>query len=416
MRRTMPEIEVTFFTHQLPVFDSTARNVVYAKGRRAGGTLGAVNRLVEIAHEQPTSRHLWVDVVQRNIERVLERYFLPLLRGTAFRCNGRERTLRFANGALCDFGSAERPELMEGFGYGFIWVNEAGHVLKDEALYYNTLLPMVLEADQPQLFFIGAPKGPGLFQRMFDWGADPKRQEWVSFRHPSHRNPRLNRAELERMRAHMPEREYRQEILAEFVTGEGAVFRAVEEIATAEPETAPQPGVPYVMGVDLARTGDYTVAWVGRADIRRGVCCERFRGLSWRVQVARIAALARRFGAAPVYVDATGVGDPVCEELRLAGVSVEPVVLTPARKRDLIDGLAVAIEQQRLAIYRHEPTLRELAAYEQVALPSGGVRTAAPAGQHDDCVVALALCQWGMSAWGGELILGSPTVTSEFMD
>ena len=78
--------------------------------------------------------------------------------------------------------------------------------------------------------------------------------------------------------------------------------------------------------------------------------------------------------------------------------------------------LAVAIEQQRLSIYPHEPTLHELTAYEQFPLESGRTRTSAPAGEHDDCVIALALCHWGMTAWGGDFILGSPTVSSEFMD
>ena len=106
----MPEIKVTFFTHQLPVFDCRARNVVYAKGRRAGGTMGAVNRLVEIAHKESKGRHLWVDTVQRNIQKVVDRYFRPLLKGTAYKWNSSDRVLRFANGTYCDFGSAQRPE------------------------------------------------------------------------------------------------------------------------------------------------------------------------------------------------------------------------------------------------------------------------------------------------------------------
>ena len=66
----------------------------------------------------------------------------------------------------------------------------------------------------------------------------------------------LNKQELERMRTHMPEREYRQEILAEFVTGEGAVFRDVTAVATAAAEFEGARGVAYVIGVDLARRGN----------------------------------------------------------------------------------------------------------------------------------------------------------------
>jgi len=409
-------LEVTYLRHQVPVFDCPARNVVYVKGRRAGGTLGAVNRLIEIAHTRPGTRHLWIDTVQRNIERYVRRYFLPRLDGTRCDWNAGLRTLRFEGGAYCDFGSAEKPENIEGFAYDHIWVNEAGIVLQNEELYYNTLLPMVLESPQAQLFFIGAPKGGGLFKRMYEWGKSNGRKDWRSFRHASYRNPLLNAGELKRLKRHMPERVYRQEILAEFVEDEGSVFQGAQRAARAEPEASPEPTAPYVLGVDLARYEDYTVVWVGRADTHTGVHCERFRRLPWRQQVQRIAELSRRYGGAPAFVDATGVGDVVCEALQESGLAVQPVVLSAQRKRHLIDHLALGIEQERLTFVPHDETLRELALYEHTRLPSGGERTGAPPGEHDDCVIALALCFWGMAARSGELILGSNTVSSELRD
>ena len=60
------------FQHQEDVFMSNARNVVYVKGRRAGGTQGAAMRLIELAHHpHPPSRHLWIDTAQRNIDKVV---------------------------------------------------------------------------------------------------------------------------------------------------------------------------------------------------------------------------------------------------------------------------------------------------------------------------------------------------------
>jgi len=403
----MTKVEVQFLAHQVPVFDAAARNVVYVKGRRAGGTLGAVMRLVELAHQRPGSRHAWIDTVHRNIGRYVRRYFLPRLRGTAYAWNRTQHTLTFQGGSICDFGSAQRPENLEGFAYDFIWVNEAGIVLRNEAIYYHTLLPMVIENPAAQLFFIGAPKGPGLFQRMYDWGQGGDAAQWLSFRHPSGANPLVSPAELERLRAHMPERVYRQEILAEFVAGAGTVFRHGPALAGAEPEAAPNPAAPYVLGVDLARYGDHTVVWVGRADTFTGVACDRFHRVPWKQQVQRIAALARRYGNALAYVDATGVGDPVCDALEAAGLAVERVVLSAGRKRQLVDHLALAIEQERLTLVPHEQTLHELAVFEHTTTAHGHTRTGAPPGETDDCVVALALCTWGMAAWGGEFILGS---------
>lgn len=373
-------------------------------------------RLVEIAHQRPGSQHLWVDTVYRNIDKVFARYFRRALKGTKYDWNATHKVLRFQGGSYCDFGSAERPDTLEGWAYDYIWINEAGHVLKDESLYYHTLLPMALESPQAQFFFVGTPKGPGLFQAMYGWGQDSAREDWFSRRHPSSVNPKLNAAELERLRAHMPDRQFRQEILAEFVMGEGAVFRDVPSIATAQPETEGERGVVYTIGVDLARYSDFTVAWVGRGDMRAAVCCDRFSRIPWGLQVARLASLSRRFNNARLVVDATGVGDPICEDLRAADLPVEAVVLSASRKRALVDALAVAIEEQRITIIPHEETLRELEAYEQTALPSGQMRTGAPAGKHDDCVIALALCHGGMTAPAREWIHGDPLISLAYGD
>ena len=109
----MESRELTYLKHQPQVFDCPARNVVYAKGRRAGGTRGAATRLIELAIEHPGSRHLWVDTVRRNIERYVARYFRPMLPQGAYRWNGLTQVLEFGNGSYCDFASAERPESME---------------------------------------------------------------------------------------------------------------------------------------------------------------------------------------------------------------------------------------------------------------------------------------------------------------
>lgn len=407
------KLKIEYLPHQPEVFDSTVKNVVYAKGRRAGGTTGAAHRLLELAHENPGSKHLWVDTTMRNIQRYVQRLFLPRLEGTQYKWDKAGKSLKFEGGSHCDFGSATRPELLEGFGYDCIWLNEAGIILKNPLLYFETLRPMVLESENPRFFFIGAPKGGGLFKAMYDWGQDPKNTDWASFRHSSFKNPLVNRAELERMKSHMPERNWRQEILAEFIEGEGAIFRNLENLPKATPEKKAQAGAEYVIGVDLARYHDFTVAWVGRMDRFAGVCVERYGGKSWENQVARLSALSRRFGNARMLVDATGMGDPVAEALQNAGLAVEPFVLTAVTKRRLIDSLALSIEQALLHIIPHGETLAELAQYQIIELPSGHQRTSAPSGGHDDCVIALALCHWGMRASGGEFILGQPMETRE---
>ncbi|MEE8433929.1 MAG: hypothetical protein V3S64_04000, partial [bacterium] len=111
--------------------------------------------------------------------------------------------------------------------------------------------------------------------------------------------------------------------------------------------------------------------------------------------------------------DATGMGDPVVEDLAGEGLRVQGIHFSKETKRRLIDHLAIGIERERLTIIPHDQTVRELHAYEYRQLPTGHLRSEGGGGQHDDCVIALALCYWGMSAREPGFILGSRMVTSE---
>jgi hypothetical protein len=409
----LPVPHLPWLDHQSEVFHCTAPNVVYVKGRRAGGTMGMTLRAIELCYEKPGSHHLWIDTVHRNIGRYIPRYFLPNIPPGECDWQVTKHSLVFANGSLVDFGSAQLRENIEGFGYDYLWVNEAGIVLKDDSLYYNTLRPMLLDAGSAQSFFTGTPKGRGLFQRMYYWGQDEARPDWRSFRQPSSVNTHLSAPLLEELRHEMPERVYRQEILAEFVADESQVFNGLERAAVATPEDVPAAGAVYVMGVDLARHRDYTAVWVGRLDTQAAIHCERFHGIPWQQQVERLQVLSRRYGQAIAYADATGVGDAVCEQLAAAGVPVCPMRFTSARKAALIERLAACLEQGTFTLVPHEPTLRELEVFEYQRTAFGGTRLTAPAGQHDDCVIALALCLWGMEQPRGGFIFGPSLVTRD---
>ncbi len=63
----------------------------------------------------------------------------------------------------------------------------------------------------------------------------------------------------------------------------------------------------------------------------------------------------------------------------------------------LVDSLAILFEKKRIVL--PEPriwpeAIDELEAFEFAVSDSGNVKTGAPSGQHDDCVVALTLAAW----------------------
>ena len=112
-------------------------------------------------------------------------------------------------------------------------------------------------------------------------------------------------------------------------------------------------------------------------------------------------------------MDATGAGDPVCDDLRPELPDIEGFVFTAQSKAEIVQRLAVAIEQRRVSWPGGRPAAgggdweiltAELKRYEYEIGPAGRVTYGAPAGFHDDCVMALALAnhaRWRSQNGGG---------------
>jgi len=158
----------------------------------------------------------------------------------------------------------------------------------------------------------------------------------------------------------------------------------------------PQPGHRYVMGVDLARTEDFTVLICVDQGTNQVVAFDRFNEISWTLQKEKIAVMARKYNNAAVVVDASGVGDPIFEDLSRLGLNVEGFKFNSTSKTELVERLILAIEQ-RIVYFPNIPELvEELEAFTYELTPTGKFKYTAPDGQHDDCVIALGLALYGL--------------------
>ena len=168
-----PEITVKVTYHPAQdriFFRSATRNKVIVKGRRFGLTRGFAQYAIESMLDG-VSPILWVDTVNTNIARYVDRYFVPVLRqipANVWDWRSSKKELRIGE-SVCDLRSADIPENIEGFGYKLIILNEAGIILKDEYLWHNTLRPMMIDFNSPILAG-GTPKGKNLFYRLYNKG------------------------------------------------------------------------------------------------------------------------------------------------------------------------------------------------------------------------------------------------------
>ena len=88
-------------------------------------------------------------------------------------------------------------------------------------------------------------------------------------------------------------------------------------------------------------------------------------------------------------MDATGVGDPIVEELQREDPLVEGFKFTSTSKQQLMEGLVTSIQQGAIK-YPDGVMVDELSMFEYV-YTKNGVKYSAPDGMHDDCVMALGL-------------------------
>ena len=292
--------------------------------------------------------------------------------------------MRVPGGGVADFWTLStstegKSSAGRGRKYARVFVDEAAHAPQLEADWTMAIRPTLadLEGDA---WFLSTPFGHNYFHRLWVNGQDGK-PGWKSWQMPTSTNPYIKPAEIEAARVELPADAFAQEYLAEFLADAANPF-GVNAIRACITDYVPR--VPTVWGVDLAKSHDWTVA-VGLDQGGRVVAFQRWQS-DWRNTAARVAAM---IGNTPALVDSTGVGDPIVEQLQQSCPLTEGYKFTMTSKQQLMEGLAVAIQQGRTG-FPEGPIVNELELFQYEYRPSG-VRYTAPAGMHDDCVDALAL-------------------------
>ena len=171
----------------------------------------------------------------------------------------------------------------------------------------------------------------------------------------------------------------------------------------------------YIAGADIGQAHDPTALAVGELvegefHLRH---LERLPlGMPYPEVATRIGAMMQALpGPGTLVVDATGVGRPVLDMLRGAGLDPVAVSITGGRaitfsdgmwkvpKRSLIRPLVAAFESERLKVARGlryaKALTRELQAFER-RVNARGHDAYNGIGEYDDLVIATALATW----WG----------------
>jgi hypothetical protein len=220
-------------------------------------------------------------------------------------------------------------------------------------------------------------------------------------------NPEIPFAEIEQIFATVPLRTFQQEILAQFLEGEGAVFRNILANLYPGGDTPEMhAGHSLVMGVDWGKQSDYTALSVACVECMREVAFDRFNQIDYHFQRERLKALVDRWHVTYILAEANAMGDPIIEELQRAGLPVEGFVTSATSKPPLIESLALSLEREEVKWLDIPIATAELEAYERtVSATTGRPSYGAPSGVHDDTVMARALCRQAIGKGGPWLVI-----------
>lgn len=419
------EIEIPYnFTpapHQIGPLETLARFVVLVWHRKAWKTSLAVNQLMIEAMKVPgtywyvaptygeAKRTVWDDL------EMFPRYCPPNIWDKRNKSN---LTISFPNGSIIYILSADNPDVLRGPNPKGVILDEYD-TMKSE-MWSAIVQPIMMANPKSWCWIIGTYKGRKDLHRKFTYAKQQMEElgdksQWYASILKASTSGIIAPADLEEARKTTTEAFFKQEYECEPLENASAVFRNIENATKViDPHTGvlipwtgisePKPGHRYQIGVDLAKFNDFTVITPFNLTNFRAYKQDRFNQVDWNLQKAKVELCYMKHSKgdvqAKVLIDSTGVGDPIYEDLARRIPSIEGMNFAGGRRDDLLNNLALLIEQGKIKIPHDETLLGELQSFQYVLKTSAGgkhrIAMEVPENVHDDTVMSLALAVWNI--------------------
>jgi hypothetical protein len=374
---------------------SPAKRKVIVAGRRGGKTTAAAldavddfldgRRVLEAAPTQDQTEQFW--------EKCKD-YLSPLIELGLVYKNETRRMLKWTTGrrGRIRCKTAWDADTLRGDFADKLILDE--YSLMSPTAWSKVGAPMLLDNDGDATF-IFTPQRRNHGYALYIKARADESGRYAAWHFTSMGNPHLSKAALAEITEDMTEDDYNQEILAEFLENEGAVFHRIGRcLYTPEPGHGPagHEGHTLVMGVDWGKKQDYTVGSIGCIECGREVALVRFNKIGYDIQRGRLASAAAEWGVEYILVELNAVGEGNFDQMVADELPVAGWTMTAVSKPPLISNLALAIEEAQILLLDDPIATAELESFEVKYSPNTNRPTySAPEGCHDDIVIARAL-------------------------
>jgi len=299
---------------QKDFISSPAKRKVIVAGRRGGKTTGVSmlaatafldnRRILYAAPTQEQTDAFWTAIKKYFAEPIANKYIYK---------NETERILQLGDARIRG-KTAWNADTLRG-DYADLLILEEWSLMEPSA-WDEVGAPMLLD-NNGDAVFIFTPKRRNHAYQTYQKAVQDDTGRWKAWHFTSLDNPHLSKEALAEITADMTDEAYRQEIMAEFLEGEGVVFRNIPACMKAPLNVDPKKheGHNIVAGLDLAKQQDFTAISAGCVDCHEEIARDRYNKIDYQYQVKRISLFCKKWGVDTLLVDSTGVGDPVFEQL-----------------------------------------------------------------------------------------------------
>ena len=313
--------------YQVEVLQSKKRFKICVWHRRAGKTKTALNQQV-LKAQKTVGQYYFFAPTYRQVKQIvwdtLVRDHIP--EEAIDHKNESELAIYYRNGSIQRFCGCEDIDKHRGINPIDVVFDEYSEI-KEEM--WTAIIQPVLRENKGSATFIFTPKGKNHSWKLLQMAKDSPDWFW-SIKSVEDTNA-LEESEIEAAKREMPQMLFQQEFLCSFIDDAGAFFRRIRENVWLDREFKDEHHK-FQLGVDLAKYVDWTVITPFNLVNFCAYNQIRFNMIDYNLQKSRIEAESLRYtrnGSKPrVYLDATGVGDPVLEDLDRMGLNIEGIVIT----------------------------------------------------------------------------------------
>jgi len=388
------------FPYQVKLLEDKNKRLVAVMGRQSGKTTTIA---VKALHFALTSKNATILITSPSLRQSM--IMFSRIWGFITKSPLKSRVTRHTR-TVIEFDNGSQivalpasEHFLRGYTAQMIILDEAAFM--PEELITNVIFPMISTTDGYAVL-LSTPWGRNhFFYRAF------MNPAYSVHRVKSSECPLIKSEFLEEMKRNMTEQAYRMEYEAEFAEASNSFFPQdlirqcvandppVEFIQSLEAKIPPGE---YYAGVDIGKLEDHSVIAVLKREgenLKLVYLHEFPLGTPYSSVIGHITRANQKFRFQKIFIDQTGIGEPIFEELKTQGVqNAEGLTFTAKTKEELLTCLKITMEQKRLKMPYSRRLCSQINEQQYEYSKSGRLIFSHPPGSHDDMLWALALAVW----------------------